>query len=384
MTVNLPLKIIFIIFILFGFYLCKVGGYGSDEDTLPMIGTYIGYLNGNFMTSRFTGYPVAEFIIGFLSFNFGSFATNIFIFLSLISGLVIYYLSLKNEINTNNLILFLIFVLSNPIIFFDNLEPIDYSIAFLFFSLGMYYLKRNFFELSVIFFGICIGARINFAPFVIITILFAKTDFIANNYRKVFIILSSIFIGCLFYLPVWIQSSLTLDWLRAGRPDGDFLEYFVRFFYKTWKTIGFIQLFVFIYLLRKYLKPVLNYKYSILNFLLIFSNLVIFLYIPAELSYLQPMIIFLYFIIYECAEKKYIYSLIVINFLTWFVNFEPIKVSYKSNNYCDPVQALDASIEPKIIKGYYFNFLETRDKIKCWIDLDTDYGKKILEGKPLK
>ena len=227
MTTNFPLKIIFILLFLLGCYLCKVGGYGSDEDTLPMIGTYLGFLNGNFMTSRFTGYPVSEFIIGFLAYNFGSFSTNFFIFLSLISGLIIFYLSLKKELDINKIILFLIFILSNPIIFFDNLEPIDYAIAFLFFSLGTYFLKKNFFELSVIFFGICIGARINFAPFIIITILFAKSNYIGANHRKIFIILSSIFVGCLFYLPVWIQSSLTLDWLRAGRPEGDFLEYFV-------------------------------------------------------------------------------------------------------------------------------------------------------------
>ena len=384
MLANLPLKIIFTIFLLFGFYLFKIGGYGSDEDTLPMIGTFIGYLNGNFMTSRFTGYPVAEFIIGFLSYNFGSFTTNFFIFVSLISGLIIYYLSFKDELDIKKISLFLIFLLSNPIIFFDNLEPIDYAIAFLFFSLGTYFLKKNFLELSVIFFGICIGARINFAPFVIITILFTKFNYIGINYRKIFIVLSSIFIGCLFYLPVWIQSSLTFEWLRAGRPEGEFLEYFVRFIYKTWKTIGFVQLFVFIILLKKYFKSIFNHEHSILNFLLILSNLLIFLYIPAELSYLQPMIIFLYFIIYECVEKKYIYILIFINLLTWFINFEPIKISYKSNNYCDPVQAIDAKIQPKIIKGHYFSFLESRNKIKCWINIDTVYGKKILEGKPLK
>ena len=30
-----------------------------------MIGTFFGFQGGKFMTSRFTGYPVAEFIIGF-------------------------------------------------------------------------------------------------------------------------------------------------------------------------------------------------------------------------------------------------------------------------------------------------------------------------------
>ena len=384
MTINLTHKIIFTIFILLGFYLCKIGGYGSDEDTLPMIGTFIGYLNGNFMTSRFTGYPVAEFSIGFFAYNFGSFSTNLFIFFCLISSLVIFYISFKKEFDIDKIILFLIFILSNPIIFFDNLEPVDYSIAFLFFSLGIYFLKKNFLELSIIFFGICIGARINFAPFVILVILFSKLNYIENNFRKIFIILSSIFIGCLFYLPVWIESSLTFDWFRAGRLEGSFFDYFARFSYKTWKTIGFLQLVIFLFLLIRFKKKIISQNFSILIFLLILSNLIIFFYIPAELSYLQPMIIFFYFIIFECVEKKFIYALIFLNVLTWFINIEPIKVIYKSNKLCDPVQALDAKIQPNIIKGYYFSFLESRSKIRCWIKVDTEIGKKILEGKPFK
>jgi hypothetical protein len=58
--------IIFFFLIFLGFYLSLIGGYGSDEDTLPMIGVFRSFLNsGHFMTSRFTGYPVAEFVIGF-------------------------------------------------------------------------------------------------------------------------------------------------------------------------------------------------------------------------------------------------------------------------------------------------------------------------------
>ena len=68
--------------ILFGIYLSYIGGYGSDEDTLPMIGTFEAILNsGGIMTSRFTGYPVAEFGIGFLSHFLGSFYANFVTFL---------------------------------------------------------------------------------------------------------------------------------------------------------------------------------------------------------------------------------------------------------------------------------------------------------------
>ena len=61
--------IIFSLIFLSGFYLCFIGGYGSDEDTLPMIGAFESIKSGNeIMASRFTPYPVAELGIGFLSY----------------------------------------------------------------------------------------------------------------------------------------------------------------------------------------------------------------------------------------------------------------------------------------------------------------------------
>ena len=92
------LKTIVSFFIIFGIYLCFIGGYGSDEDTLPMIGVFLGILEGgNFMTSRFTGYPVAEMGIGFLAVFFGSFVTNLVTFLNLIIGLTFFYLSFEKK-----------------------------------------------------------------------------------------------------------------------------------------------------------------------------------------------------------------------------------------------------------------------------------------------
>ena len=61
------IKILSIIICL-GIYLSFIGGYGSDEDTLPLIGAFESMLGGErVMASRFTPYPVAELGIGFLS-----------------------------------------------------------------------------------------------------------------------------------------------------------------------------------------------------------------------------------------------------------------------------------------------------------------------------
>ena len=70
----------------FGIYLAFIGGYGSDEDTLPMISVFEQRLEaGRFISSRFTGNPIPELGIGFLAYNFGSWATNLSTFLFFIS-----------------------------------------------------------------------------------------------------------------------------------------------------------------------------------------------------------------------------------------------------------------------------------------------------------
>ena len=75
-TISAKTILIFLL-IVYGFYLCFVGGYGSDEDTLPMIYVFEKrLLEGTFVSSRFTSYPVAEIGIGFLSYYVGSWLVN--------------------------------------------------------------------------------------------------------------------------------------------------------------------------------------------------------------------------------------------------------------------------------------------------------------------
>ena len=384
MNSNIYHKVILLLLILTGSYLCIIGGYGSDEDTIPMIGTFLNLMNGNFMTSRFTGYPVAEFIIGFSAYNFGSAFINIIVFFSFIVGSAIFFYCLEEEFNFNKIIFYLLILISNPILFFDNLEPVDYSFAFLFFSLGFLFLVKNKIELAVIFFGICIGTRINFAPFIVVLIYFNNIVFLQDKYRKASITLSSIFIGCLFYVPVWIESSLGFDWLRAGRPTGGLIEYFTRFSYKVFLVIGIIQFLIILFIIFKKKYLVTYYKNNNLIFYLVLVNLLIFLYIPAELSYLQPFLIFIYYLIFKRFETKFIFLLIFFNLISWIIQFQPINIIYKYENNCDPIVAIGAEIRPKVAKGYYFDFLENRSKINCWIDIKSEMGLKISKGESLK
>ena len=122
------LSFLILLIISYGFYLCFIGGYGSDEDTLPMIHVFQARLtNGNFVTSRFTGYPVPEMGIGFLAYFFGSFSANLVTFIFHLIGLFFIFFSFNRNIDKEKLKLFLFLCFFSPVLFFENLEPMDYS-----------------------------------------------------------------------------------------------------------------------------------------------------------------------------------------------------------------------------------------------------------------
>jgi len=380
-------SILFLFVFSFGVYLCYIGGYGSDEDTLPMIGVFISILKGgDFMTSRFTGYPVAEMVLGFLSYNFGSFYTNLATYINLIIGLALFYLSFEKKFEIENIILFLLLCMSNPVLFFDNLEPMDYSWALVAFSAGLFFLSRNYYELAIIFFGLSIGVRLNFALFVIVSIIFFDLKSDLNFFRRIIIIALSIFVGGLFYIPVWYQHQFSLEWLTAARPtDQGYFGLFARFIYKIIDAINILPLLGILYLVIFSNNNIINlFKKNLLPLVLIISNLLIFFYIPAELSYLQIFLISFFYLIYKFVDTKIVYFLIILNFISWAINFQIVEIKRVNNNICEPVQALNAKLNFNIIQGDVQNFLESRDLIKCWIDEDSDYGKKIISGKPLK
>ena len=112
--------------------------------------------------------------------------------------------------------------------------------------------------------------------------------------------------------------------------------------------------------------------------------MLLFFYIPAELSYLQPAIIFLYLIIVEEFKKKLILGIILLNFINWIVNFEFLKINYLDNSICAPKHALSANFRFKFTNGAVVNYFETRKMINCWIDDSTERGRRILNGKSTK
>lgn len=377
-------NILILSFFLFGFYLCYIGGYGSDEDTLPMIYVFEARLaDGRFVTSRFTSYPIPEIGIGFLSYFFGSFAANSVTYFFHLLSLFFIYFSFQKKIDIEKLKLFLILSLSSPILFFENLEPMDYSWAFLFFSLGTFFFSKKIFELAVLSFGFAIGCRINFVLFILLFIYFYNFSENINFKKRSLIFLNTFIIGGLFYLPVWFDNSFNLNWITSARPvEQGLLGLFARFSYKSVMTFGLIQFFLIIYLLLK-LRFNKNFDLKLLLILTI-SNFALFLYIPAEKSYLQPAIIFLNLILVEKIKKNILILLILFNLTSWIISYDFLKIEYKDNSICGAKHAVSASFEFNFTKGAVKNFYDTRKMILCWINTDTERGKRIAEGKSTK
>ena len=149
---------------------------------------------------------------------------------------------------------------------------------YFFYGLGLYCLRKNIFELAVIFFGICIGSRLNFVLFIILSIYFFPG--ILQNLklnRKIGLILSSIFVGGLFYMPIWMENRFAFNWLTAGRPLEQGIEgLFARFAYKSFLALGgiiIIYIFFIIYRNKSKIKNLYCYKFLIS---VAISNLIIF------------------------------------------------------------------------------------------------------------
>ena len=368
------LNLLILSFFLFGFYLCYIGGYGSDEDTLPMIGVFEARLSsGTFVSSRFTSYPIPEIGIGFLSYFFGSFITNSVTYLFHLLGLFLIYFSFQKKIDLEKFKFFLILSLSSPILFFENLEPIDYSWAFLFFSIGAFFFSKKIFELSILGFGFAIGCRLNFVIFVLLFIYFFNFDKNINFRKRSLIFLNTFIVGGLFYLPIWFDNSFNLSWITAARPiEQGFFGLFARFTYKSIMTFGIIQFCLILYFLVKF-KYDKKQNLKLLITLTI-SNFILFFYIPAEKSYLQPAIIFLNLILINKLTKNLLIILVLFNLLLWFINFDFLKIKYKDNSKCAPKHAISASFDLRITKGALREFYDTREMILCWVNLDTKRG----------
>lgn len=396
--------IIFLIFFIFGIFFCYQNSYTLSDDAYSSINSFLGIINNNqYIPSRPPSYIISEIIMGFLAYYFGSFFLNLVIYIFTVVGLLLFFYSLiesnffSSKKKKYKLFFFLLLCISNWVIFRNSTLAEDYSIPFFFLSLGLFFFKKNFFELSLIAFAISIGARLNFYLFILIVIFFFKNNGNALSLQKRIILFFSVtFIGGLFYLPIWFLNGFKLNWITGDmtyyyppvegldiKTDQGLKGILGRFFYKIFYIIGFIQSFIiFIYFYYKKIN-ILKIKKIKFIILLLFSNLLIFIYLPFDLNYLWIYLISLYFIISITFDKFIVYSLVIMNLISWFYNFNILEIKYKFMSICEPKYATEVKFIPNFVRGFIFSLKEEKLRINCF-NLNLELKNKFLEGKPLK
>ena len=376
--------------IIIGIFICKIKGYGSDIDTYSLIKTFLNIIeNGTYNPSRYYGHPIPEVLLGYLSYNFGAFVTSYFCYLMFIFSLYFFYVSFANDKKLDNLYIFILLCISNPILLFDNTNISDFQLSMFFFSAGIYASKKNKKFLIPLLFGLTIASRLSFALFVIL-FLFHEYYFSGQKDKKQILInlFYSLMIGSIFYITVFYQSHLSLAFIKnTGGPPLNFLELAPRFFYKIYYLMG---KFGFIFIIFIFVSKISKiYKIFVLsNFLYLFImiNLLVFFFIPTKTAIISIFLIFLYIIIINNFNKKMIFFLITINFISWFFSYEIININYKYQKICEPIQAISAKIDFRLTNGEFMKMLKKNENIVfCHSkQFSSEVEDKYLDGKKIK
>ena len=145
------LNIILYSFLVLGILLSvKRSSNFSDGDSFDVILTFLNFIDyGVYTPSRAAyGHLVPEFIIGFFAYNFGIPVSNVICFLFFFSSILL----LTRTFKFNNLDSFFFYTLcfSNFLLFIENTNSIDYSIALFFFVVSIFFIKKENFFLTLV------------------------------------------------------------------------------------------------------------------------------------------------------------------------------------------------------------------------------------------
>ena len=276
-------------------------GYGLDGDSWSVaISASHLHLTGEYIPSRFPGYPVHEFLCSIVS-TFGSTGTNLVsaVFTTLAS--LFFALSLK-ILRFKSVFLAAFTFAFVPVIFIHSTTTIDYMIALGFIMAGMYYMLKEQLIVAGILIGLAIGSRITsgaiLLPFAIL--LFKKNSLQENLKRSIKLIAPSLIVAILCYLPLIIKYHFDF-FTYYDVPYPAIPKVLYKFSIEVWGVLGVIGIFlttILFFLPHKesknnFLFPrSVNERYVIAWLIAIDIYIIAFLKLPMESGYLIPIVPF--------------------------------------------------------------------------------------------
>jgi len=377
-------KYIFLLFIIFlGIFLSSIKKYGSDIDTAAILKTYYNLIiNNTYLPSRNYGHPIAEIFFGYLSYNI---STKIVIFISYLLFVFSIFFLIKS-FNIKKSLYFIFLCISNPILLFDNTNISDFSLSLFLFSFLIFLYKKNKRFLSIIFFSLCIGSRLNFC---INILVFFFAEYIFSKKRTthliflIYLTILSILIYLIFHSFGMNIKNFTLLPLKNISYFSLF-ETIPRVFYKTFISIGyFSSIIIFYFLFKNIFLKNLKDKNLLFFISLALANIIVFILVPTKTAILSLTIICIYMIIINLDLNKKIYNLIIfLNILSWLIVIEPIKIIYVNDNCL--IKATDAKLNIQIKNGVFFQELKKINSNQYCQSIQMGPNKNnYFEGKKL-
>lgn len=390
--------------------------YGGDLDTYSMLSSYLGVLHsGVYSASRFTGYPVAEIGLGFLAWLGGAGLSNLVTFLLYVGSVLLFPFCLSEKPDFIRYLAYAALALTSPVLVFDNIQSMDYSWGLFFWVLASFVVKKfGSREMFIVFMALAIGSRPSFALFAPVSIYGQR--FFGGGLsiqKKLFdwrlsLLFSSLFAGSLFYLPNWFIHKFSVSWITAASSDFMGLHGIIaRIVYKGILSIGFLQAIILLVSLgltifvshaspRSLRSSQSSQRFWLDNRFLagvMLINVVIFIRIPHEVSYLQPFLLAFFWLLslaYSQTRLSLLILLVLINLTNWFVQPEVLSIRYKDSSLCGAKQAVSATPSLAWKPGRLYQFeVSERQKVPCYLSGfnalgGPSFAKAVATGRPIR
>ena len=296
-----------------GFVAIQLGRvYGLDPDTYRMLRTWqVMVFEGRYEPSRFQGNIVPEFALGAAA-AFGGPPLSNSVSLAAALGSLALLFNLVRPFGRPGWPAIL-FVAANPYWLIAASSSTDHCIALFFFMAGLVALDREWRTAGIGLLALAAGSRISYLLLGVLLLLWFVGSRVAGQQggsaRReelvrglIDLLLPFLLFSGLFYLPVFITNHLGFDWLSSARPVRQgWPGLLARFAYKGYLFFGpwLIALAAVWPCLRRG-RPVGQLGSALLRpggqvvagvaVLVCVYHLALFVYIPAEPSYLLPVL----------------------------------------------------------------------------------------------
>lgn len=356
-------------------------GYGPDNDTYLMLRTWQVLLSEHrYDPSRFQGSVVPELLLGAAAWAGGPLLSNLAVLACTLCALAALW-GLMSELDpkSDSRILALATLAASGPFLTVGASSMDYMPALALFVGGLWLMTRGEDVAGVLLVGASAGARISYAGAELLAIPAVLAARYARDGQKpplgrlVQYPLAAFVVSGLFYLPVWFEHGLRLDFLSSSRPVGQGIGGLaVRFAYKVYLYFGLTGLMgAAIGLAMDVRRPRgatpdgASRRLLILCALLVAFHLALFFYIPVDVCYLIPAMAFLVVGLSILNLKRTLVGLCLGQLAALVVVLDPLAVSHQETGACGPVIGTGAHIHPHLAPGYLPEDQETRARLNA-------------------